>query len=97
MKEFEYIRHYYDVPAEFGREIEFFGRKGVIIQCLGNYIGVNFDDQKPGRYLPLHPTDNVKYLGIVKPRKMSASQKRYMHFLSLDSDLKFSEYLKLKF
>lgn len=93
--DFEYIQSYYKVPAEFGRQILFNGnRKGVIIKDLGNYIGVNFDDDKPGRYVAVHPKDGVEYLDIVKPRKMSKGQRRYWLYKEHDTMMPFIEWLK---
>ena len=82
---FQYINSTYKVNAEYGRQILFQGKRlGTIISDEGNYIGVNFDDKKPGIIECLHPTWEVKYLGIVKPRKMSSSQARYQRFLNAD-------------
>ena len=67
--DFEYIRNYYDVPAEKGRIILFEGRSGVIVKDCGNYIGVNFDDDKPTKISRLHPTWNVEYMGMGTVRK----------------------------
>ena len=45
--DFEYIKNNYKVPAEMFREVLLDGRKGVITQDKGNYIGVVFyDDDK---------------------------------------------------
>lgn len=95
---FEYIKNTYKVPAEIGREIMFEGkRKGVIIRDLGNYIGVNFDDSKPGRVSSLHPTWEVEYLNTFgKIRKLSRSQRRYQDYLEADLDCSYAEYLGIK-
>ena len=83
--DFQYINQYYKVPAEYGRRIEFEGkRKGIIVQCQGNYIGVNFDDRKPNQIDTLHPTDKVKYLEIGKVRKTTRSQQRYQDYMDAD-------------
>lgn len=79
----EYVVENYAVPACIGRRICFKGRSGVIAKDRGNYIGVNFDTDKPGQVFNLHPTDNVKYLGMGKIRKMTASQKRYQDYLEV--------------
>ena len=47
MNNFEYVRKYYKVPAELGRRVKIDGRPGIIIEDMGNYIGVNFDDTPP--------------------------------------------------
>ena len=47
--DFEYIKNHYKVPAEMFREVLLDGRKGVITEDKGNYIGVVFyDDKKMG-------------------------------------------------
>jgi len=82
---FEYINKTYNVNAEYGRQIIFKSeRKGTIIQDNGNYIGVNFDDKKPGIIESLHPTWEVEYLGLVKVRRMTQSQARYQAYLNAD-------------
>lgn len=81
MKNCEYVRQYYGVPAEIGRRIEWDGRAGVIAEDRGQYIGVLFDDAKPGNISILHPTHEVKYLGMGQVRKMTAGQRRYRDFL----------------
>lgn len=93
---FEYIKSYYKVPAEIGREIIFKGKiKGVIVKDLGNYIGVNFDDRKAGVIDSLHPTWEVKYLDTFgKIRKQTRSQIRYQEFLEADSGLSFIDWVK---
>lgn len=94
---FEYIKQRYEVPAEFGREILFEGkRKGIIIKDMGNYIGVNFDDKKPGVIEPLHPTSEVEYLEMGKIRKMTKSQQRYQDYLNQPNEVSFAEWLGIK-
>ncbi len=56
----DYVRRYYDVPAELERRIVFDGRPGVIVGAEGGYLRVRFDDD-PGS-VPLHPTWRVDYL-----------------------------------
>lgn len=96
MSNFEYIKEIYNLPAEIGRIIEFNGEKGIIICDNGHYLGVNFDKNKPGVVSNVHPTDNVKYLGIGKIRKMTPGQKRYQDYLSnadcFDNFLHFLKY-----
>jgi len=96
---FEYIIDYYKVPAEINREIEFDGRKGMIVEDRGNYIGVNFYDDKPDTVKSLHPTYNVTYLeSFGKPRaiKNRASKQRYQDYLHNDGYGDFAEYLGIK-
>jgi len=94
--DFKYIKDYYKVPAEFGREIEYNGKRGYIVEDLGNYIGVNFHCDKRTKVLPLHPTDGVIYLELGKPRKLTAGQKRYREYKELDLDISFSQFLGIK-
>jgi hypothetical protein len=100
MEEFEYIRNYYKVPAQMFKEITMDGRKGVITEDKGNYIGVIFYDDKKLMPVPCHPTWKVEYLETFNykpPRpKNLASKQRYSDYLSLDSDLTFAEYLGIK-
>ena len=94
---FEYIVKTYNVPAEYGREILFEGkRKGVIVKDYGNYIGACFHDRKVTQISTLHPTSEVEYLGIVKPRKMSRSQLKYQEWREADTGRSFAEYIGIK-
>lgn len=81
---FDYVKEYYDVPACIGRGVEVSGKRGVIIADRGHYIGVNFDDDKPGSVSNCHPTSSVKYLGMGKIRRMTRSQERYQRYLEWD-------------
>ena len=96
--EFEFIRSHYNVPAEYGREIRFENeRTGVIVKDLGSYIGVNFDDKKPGFIEPLHPTWRVNYYGMRKVRKLTKGQQRYQEYKDADYfDGTFAEWLGIK-
>lgn len=93
---FDYIKNYYKVPAEFGREIMFEGkRKGIIVEDKGNYIGVNFYDTSPDIILTLHPTSEVEYLETFgKIRKVSRSKEKYRLFLEADTDMEFIDWLR---
>lgn len=77
----EYIREYYTVPAEIGRRVIVNGKPGVIAAGRGNYIGVNFDQDKPGHISPCHPTWEVEYLDMGGIRRPTRSQGRYQRFL----------------
>ena len=77
----EYVKEYYGVPACVGRIVVCQGKKGVIAEDRGHYIGVNFDGDKPGLVFNVHPTDKVEYLGVGKVRKMTKSQIRYKRYL----------------
>jgi hypothetical protein len=83
-KPYEYVQRVYGVPAEYGRCVVVNGRTGVIVEDLGNYIGVCFDDGPVNRILPYHPTgDGITYLGMREnPRKLTRSQKRYREYLA---------------
>ena len=90
---FEYVREYYGVPAEIGRRIIHEGDEGIIVADRGHYIGVNFDKDKPGAIVNVHPTHNVQYLGMGKMRKMSRSQRRYQEYLQSEVDCSFGEWI----
>lgn len=95
--EFEYIINHYKVPAEMFREVLMNGRKGVITEEKGNYIGVTFYDDEKLNTLPCHPTWKMEYLETFnykppKPKNL-ASKQRYRDYLALDSDMTFFEYL----
>lgn len=97
MKEFEYVRDYYGVPAEKGRIIYFKGKKGMIVADKGNYIGVTFEGEDPKSIHILHPTWEVKYgeMGEIKEEKLTRSQKRYREYLEAREwyDGTFSDWL----
>lgn len=95
----EYVRDYYNVPACIGRRICFEGEKGTIAKDRGNYIGVNFDKDKPNVIKNLHPTYNVIYLGMGKPRKLTRAQKRYQEYLNsayFDAGDSFARFLGIE-
>lgn len=98
--EFQYIKNRYNVPAEMHREVIVDGKKGVITEDMGNYIGVNFYDNITSNALPCHPTWEVKYLETFNNnppiKKLTQSQRRYQDFLNEDSDLSFREWLGIK-
>lgn len=77
----EYVRDYYNVPAKIGRRVIVNGKPGVIAKDCGNYIGVNFDSDKPGVISQCHPAWCVEYQGMGKVRKMTRSQARYQRWL----------------
>lgn len=97
-QKFEHIKWKYKVPADIGRRVRLNGdREGVIIEDLGNYIGVNFDDMKAGISVPCHPTWEMEYLEMGEIRKASKGQIRYQNYLRSDSELSFGDWLKLKY
>jgi hypothetical protein len=78
----EYIRDTYGVPpAEIGRRVTVSGKPGIIAADRGNYIGVNFDADKPGTIVNAHPTSNVEYGCIGTIRTPTRSQARYQAYL----------------
>lgn len=77
----EYVRDYYGVPAEIGRVVIVNGKPGIIVEDRGHYLGVNFDDDKPGIISNCHPTWKVEYLGLGTVRKQTKSQQRYRRYL----------------
>lgn len=79
----KYVQDYYKVPACIGRRVTVYGKPGIIAADRGNYIGVNFDDQKPGIISNCHPTSEVVYLEMGEIRKMTRSQERYQRYLEV--------------
>ncbi|MGL4638569.1 MAG: hypothetical protein ACRCVX_02405 [Shewanella sp.] len=79
--QFDYIKHYYGVPAEIGRLVKVDGRAGVIVKDCGSHIGVNFDDEKPGVVSHCHPTWKVEYGEMGSIRKTTKAQQRYQRYL----------------
>lgn len=77
----EYVREYYGVPAEIGRRVLVGGKPGIIAEDRGHYIGVNFDEDRPGVICNCHPTSEVQYGEMGKVRKPSRYQVRYMRWL----------------
>ncbi len=91
----EYVREYYGVPACIGRLVKVDGKPGIIAEDRGNYIGVNFDEDKPGSISNAHPTWKVEYGDMGKIRKMTKAQKRYQRFLEFgDSFDDFMHYCR---
>lgn len=77
---FSYVRSTYGVPAQLGRRVTVHGKPGVIAADRGHYLGVNFDDAKPGVITNAHPTSEVTYLGTGPVRAPSRSQLRYQRW-----------------
>lgn len=96
---FEYVKSAYGVPAELYREVIVDGKRGVITEDMGNYIGVNFYDNQTTTAMPCHPTWEVQYLESFnnKPpiKKQTASEKRYQDYLHSECSESFGEWLKL--
>lgn len=91
----EYAKEYYGVPSDIGRRISYKGNGGIIAKDRGNYIGVNFDEDKPGVILNIHPTDeNLEYLestGVI--RRMTRSQQNYQNYLHSEVNESFAEWM----
>lgn len=97
MNDFDYINKTYGVNACIGRRVIAFGMPGTIIKDFSHHIGINFDNHKPGIACRCHPTYMVEYLDeIRKPRKMTASQRRYQEYLHADGSDSFSEWLGIR-
>ncbi len=92
----EYVRENYNVPACVGRLIMHRGRAGIIVADRGNYIGVNFDDDKPGHVYNVHPTDDVEYGQMGEVRPLSRGQQRYRDYINADTGLSFAEWMGFK-
>lgn len=67
---FEYVKNHYSVPAEIGRRVIVDGEEGTIVADRGQYIGVNFDKDKPGVVTNCHPTSKVIYGEIPKRKEI---------------------------
>lgn len=97
MSDFKYIKKYYGVNADMYREVVVDGKKGVIAEDMGTYIGVYFYDKLTEDPMPCHPTWKVEYLDSFNHKppfiKLSRSQKRYRDFKSADMGISFKEYL----
>lgn len=91
----EYVRENYAVPAKVGMLVKYKDRIGIIAADRGNYVGVNFDDDKPGHISNVHPTDpNLVYSEkIGKIRKLTRSQQRYQQYLYEEYPGTFAEWL----
>lgn len=95
MNDCQYVKNYYGVPADIGRRVTVDGRPGIISKDGGNYIGVNFDSDKPGVISNCHPTWRVDYLEIGKIRAITKSQARYQRYLEYGDGFKcFLDYLR---
>ena len=93
----QYVKNYYCVPADIGRIVVVNGKQGIIAKDLGHYIGVNFDEDKPGVVFPCHPTWKTEYLDMGVIRKGTRSQRRYQNYLEVaDCYDSFSNFLGIK-
>jgi hypothetical protein len=88
----EYVKEFYGVPADIGRRVIVNGEPGIIAKDCGNYIGVNFDKDKPGVISNCHPAWEVQYLEMGKIRKMTRSQERYQRWLEYGDS--FDEFIQ---
>jgi hypothetical protein len=94
MSRCQYVCNYYNVPADIGRRVIINGKPGIIAADRGNYIGVNFDSDKPGVIMNAHPTYGVEYLEMGTIRKMTRSQQRYQRYLEFDFFESFKQFLQ---
>ena len=86
MEDYDYIKSYYKVPAETGRDVIVNGKKGTIKESLGQYIGVIFHDDEKAKVMPCHPTSEVEYLDtFTEVKKLYGkkwrSKQRYQEYL----------------
>lgn len=58
--EFDYIKEYYNVPADEGVKVRFESKPGVITGSLGAHILVKLDGESESR--PYHPTWHMEYV-----------------------------------
>ncbi len=77
----QYIKDHYNVLADIGRRVIVDGKPGIIAADRGHYIGVNFDEDKPGVIHNCHPTWEVEYLEMGTIRQLTKSQQRYRRYL----------------
>ncbi len=92
---FDWINQYYKLDVKVGLEVEREGKRGVVVEDMGNYVGVIMDD-RPNQVRPYHPTDLV-YGGMAKRvPKISRSAMRYRDYINMRevSDITFKEYLR---
>ena len=82
-EDFQYVRNTYGVPAALGCRVIVNGKPGIIAADRGQYIGVNFDADKPGTISHCHPTWMVDYgkMGTIRKVKMTRGQARYQEYL----------------
>ena len=81
-EDFQYVRNTYGVPAALGCRVIVNGKPGIIVADRGQYIGVNFDTDKPGTISNCHPTWMVEYgkMGTIRKIKMTRAQARYQEY-----------------
>ncbi len=90
----KYAKEHYGVPSDIGRRISYNGKPGIIAADRGNYIGANFDEDKPGKILNIHPTDKgLEYLGMGKVRTRTRQQQNYLDYIDSDIDVSFGEWM----
>ena len=92
----KYVRTHYGVPAEIGRAVAYKRRTGIITEDSGHYVGVTFDDEKPGRVSNFHPkTEGLEYGEMGRIRPMTRAQKRYQDYLRVaDCFESFAHFLR---
>lgn len=93
---FDYINSYYKLSIRLGQDVEYRGRKGIITEDRGSYVGITFDDEKAANVSPFHPLEEgLVYLDSYRePRKLTKSQSRYKRYLKYgDGFSSFKDYL----
>ena len=58
--EMDYIRNCYNVPAEEGRRVKFWGRPGVIVGARNGKLLIRLGNERRSR--AYHPIWNMEYL-----------------------------------
>lgn len=93
-----YVKDYYKVPNDVGRKVTYRERTGVIYEIRGQYVNVNFDDDKPARVSVIHPHDPELKFGDMGGviRKLTRSQQRYHEWRMSDGCESFTEFIKYK-
>lgn len=69
------------------------GKAGIIVGTHNAYLSINLDEDKPCHVTYWHPTWEMQYGEMGTVRKMTAGQKRYQEYLSLELDCSFAEWL----
>lgn len=99
----EYVKEYYGVPCDIGRRILYHSDYGTIYKDGGNYTRVNFDKDKPGECVNIHPTDPALIykddFAELRIPKFTRSQQRYQDYLHsayYDAGDSFAVYLGVK-
>ena len=95
---FEYIKQTYKVPADMNREVIVNGKKGVITEDMGNYIGVNFYDNPTTHAMAKRERDLSKLIGrpVTIIRDQTKARKGEPIFLEPNNDYPEYQHLGMK-